>query len=47
VHGDRNLICVCPPVSDYFKNEEGIDNEKWWANISLLLYFVNNFIIII
>lgn len=37
VHGDRNLICVCPPVSDYFKNEEGIDNDKW--NIYKFAYY--------
>jgi len=28
VYGDRNLVCSCPPVSDFFNYEEGVDNEK-------------------
>lgn len=27
VFGDRNLVCTCPPVSEYFKAEDGKDNN--------------------
>ena len=27
VFGDRNLICAGPPVSEYFKAEDGQDNS--------------------
>lgn len=25
VYGDRNLVCSCPPVSEFFSYEEGQD----------------------
>lgn len=26
VYGDRNFVCTCPPMSEYFKTEDGKDN---------------------
>lgn len=29
VYGDRNIVCACPPISEYFDNE---DSKEWSVN---------------